>query len=45
MGSIEIYDIEQFPNLHTYTGINKDNGVKSDPVVFEISERNLNKKL
>jgi hypothetical protein len=39
MGSIEIYDIEQFPNLHTYTGINKDNGVKSDPVVFEISER------
>lgn len=37
MNRIDVFDIEQFPNLHTYTGISKDGG--DNPTVFEISER------
>jgi len=36
---IEVYDIEQFPNIHTYVGINRDSGASSSPSIFEISER------
>lgn len=37
MKNIDIYDIEVFPNLHTYTGISKDDN--NNVIVFEISER------
>lgn len=40
MNKIEIYDIEQFPNFHSYTGISKEDGdTKSVTIFFEISER------
>lgn len=37
MDKIDIYDIEQYINLHTYTGISKDGN--NTVTVFEISER------
>ncbi len=39
MQRIDIYDIECFPNFHSYVGIDKDKGSESTPSIFEISER------
>lgn len=37
MNNVDVFDIEQFPNLHTYTGISNDGN--NTVTVFEISER------
>src|SRR5690606_1305283 len=39
MQKIDIYDVEQFPNFHSYVGVDKDKGSESTPSIFEISER------